>query len=141
MINIACEKDKRLEVSDFEIKSKKNFKAIEIFKIIENEYRKDEIFFIMGADNLKKLSSWKNSEELIKNYNYIIFEREDIKSNEILKHDCLLNKYKNNFKIISNTEYANCSATVIRKQIKEGSMPENINIKVYEYIKKNNLYR
>lgn len=140
MLEIACGGKDNLQVSDIEIRANKNYKTVEIFEILRNEYKEEEIFFIMGSDNLEKLPFWQESNKLVSNYNYIILERGLRKTKDIIESNELLNKNKNNFKIINNVEFYECSSTAIREQIKRGENPENLDTGVYNYIRENNIY-
>ncbi len=140
MLKIACNGHKNLKVSDIEIKNNKNYKTIEIFKILKDKYTKEEIFFIMGADNLEKLPFWYESNNLVSNYNYIILDRGSNKAKNIIENNELLKKNKNRFIIISNGEFYDCSSTTIRQQIKKREKPENLDDGVYNYIRENNIY-
>ena len=140
MLNIACSnsKIKAFEVSDLEINIKEKLHAIDAFKLIENEYPNDERYFIMGADNFINLINWKESDKLLLEYNYIVFERENI---EIEKF--LIENFKNNIpKIIKNVEYNRSSSTEFRNLIKSNTT-KNQNIiskEVLDYIIENNIY-
>lgn len=140
MLKIACKEEEKLQVSDIEIKANKNYKAIEIFKILTNEYKKEEIFFIMGADNLEKLPFWQESITLVSDYNYIILDRGLKKAKEILDNNELLKKNKKRFAIIRSGEFYDCSSTIIREQLKKGEHPKNLDVGVYNYIRENRIY-
>lgn len=140
MLQLACTGEDNLQVSDIEIRENKNYKTIEIFKILKSQYPKEEIFFIMGADNLKKLPFWQESNRLVSDYNYIILDRGLSKSKDIIENSELLKKNKEKFTIISNKEFYECSSTSIREQIKEGKKPENLDTGVYNYIRENRIY-
>ena len=140
MLEIASNREVNLQVSDIEIRETKNYKTIEIFEILKNEYRKEEIYFIMGADNLQKLPFWHESNKLVSDYNYIILDRGLIKTKDIIENNELLKKNKKRFTIISNIEFYDCSSTTIREQIKKGENPENLDDGVYNYIRENNIY-
>ncbi len=140
MLKIACEGNEKLKVSDIEIRSSHKYNAIDIFKIISNKYKDDNRFFLMGVDNLSKMSEWKESKKLIENYNYIIFERNNIDANLIIENNEMLENNKENFEIIKNNDYKEISSTNIRESIKIGKKPEDINEKVYKYIIDNKIY-
>ena len=140
MLKIACEGNDKLKVSDIEIKSSHKYNAIDIFEIISNKYKDDNRFFLMGVDNLSKMSDWKESKKLIENYNYIIFERNNIDANSIIENNEMLENNKENFEIIKNNDYKEISSTNIRESIKIGEKPEDINEKVYKYIIDNKIY-
>ncbi len=140
MLQIVCSEENKLQVSDIEIKSNKNYKAIDIFKILNDEHKEDENFFIMGTDNLKNIKSWKQSEELIHNFNYIILDRGLTEANSVIENDELLKNNRKRFTVIRNDKFNNCSSTDIRTKIKNGEKPENLDNKIYEYILENNIY-
>ncbi len=140
MLEIASNREVNLQVSDIEIRETKNYKTIEIFEILKNEYRKEEIYFIMGADNLQKLPFWHESNKLVSDYNYIILDRGLTKTKDIIENNELLKKNEKRFTIISNIEFYDCSSTTIREQIKKGENPENLDDGVYSYIRENNIY-
>lgn len=140
MLKIACEGNEKLKVSDIEIRSSHKYNAIDIFEIISNKYKDDNRFFLMGVDNLSKMSDWKESKKLIENYNYIIFERNNIDANLIIENNEMLENNKENFEIIKNNDYKEISSTNIRESIKIGKKPEDINEKVYKYIIDNKIY-
>lgn len=140
MLKIACEGNDKLKVSDIEIRSSHKYNAIDIFEIISNKYKDDKRFFLMGVDNLSKMSEWKESKKLIENYNYIIFERNNVNADSIIKSNEMLENNKENFEIIKNNDYKEISSTNIRESIKIGKKPEDINEKVYKYIIDNKIY-
>lgn len=140
MLKIACEGNDKLKVSDIEIRSSHKYNAIDIFEILSNKYKDDNRFFLMGVDNLSKMSDWKESKKLIENYNYIIFERNNIDANLIIENNEMLENNKENFEIIKNNDYKEISSTNIRESIKIGKKPEDINEKVYKYIIDNKIY-
>lgn len=140
MLQLVCEKEDNLQVSDIEIKSNKEYKAIDIFRIIQKEYKESENFFLMGADNFKNLLSWKESNELVSNFNYIILDRDLEESEIIIENNEILKKNKKRFTIIKNEEFKECSSTNIRKQLENGEKPENLDDRIYNYIKENNIY-
>lgn len=106
MLKLVTSKHRKIEVSDIELNSEKSLMPIEIFNAIENMHKQDEIFFIMGADNVYKLDS-----NLQEKYNYIIFERSGYVIQDELKN-------KSNFIIIRNEKYKDVSATKVRRMMK-----------------------
>jgi len=130
MLNLVCDDNPKLEVSDIEFKIGKHLYAIDIFNILKEKYINDDIYYIMGADNFNKISKWKNSQELLNGFKYIILKRR----NETL------NNFKKNTYILNNS-YIDISSTDIRNKIKqkesiEGLLPK----KVENYIYNNKLY-
>lgn len=97
-------------------------------------YNIEDIYLIIGADNIIDFNKWKNIEELLK-YNVIVLGRNNID----IKY--YINKYRlneNKFKIVIFNNI-DISSTTIRNDIDNNK--EYLGSKVYKYIKDNNLYR
>jgi nicotinate-nucleotide adenylyltransferase len=137
MLCIATKNEPKMEVLRTSIDSKQNNKAIDTFKIIENNFKDSENYFIMGSDNYNNINNWKNSEELKQNYKYIILDRG--------------NTNPGNYKLISEnnikTNSESCfnkkiSSSLIRKNIKQERTVTGLILKdVENYIIKNQLYK
>ena len=88
----------------------------------------------MGADNFINITKWKDGQELIENYKYIVLDRDNIN----------LDKYINdNVFIIRNEDYNNYSSSRFRSMLKEEKRYEKelIPDEVIDYILENKLYR
>ena len=141
MLKIACENSgtSNFEVSDMEIVINQKLDTIDAFRLIEKKYPNDERYFIMGADNFIKLIEWKESDELINKYNYIVLERKQYNLQEYINKHKELKKCIS--KIIENPEYKNSSSTEFRKLLKEKleSKQQIISKEVLNYIIKHNI--
>ena len=132
MIKLAISNEEKIEIEDISAKSEIELCALDTFKLIEEKYRDDDLFFIMGSDNYRKISTWKNYEEIINKYNLIIIERERKK---IRKTD------KNNIIEIIPENFQTIDSTIMRNMVKENKdISKYINKDVYNYIKVNGLY-
>ena len=100
----------------------------ELMKVLEKEYN-DELYLILGADNIINFSKWKDYEELLK-YNIIVLARDNI---DITTYT---SKLDGNFIVVDNYPFINISSTKIRN----GNCDEYLDAKVLKYIKDNNLY-
>lgn len=140
MLKLACDGEEKLQVSDIEIKSNKDYKAIDIFEILQDQNKENENFFLMGADNLKNIFSWKESNKLVKDFNYIILDRGTLDAKNIIENDENLRHNKERFTIIDNKDFKECSSTYIRKKLTSGEHPADLDNGVYDYIRKNNIY-
>ena len=121
--------NKKVEVSDIEIKSeKKSYTYDTLLKLIKIYGKDNEFFEIIGEDSLKNLKTWKNYKELLNLCKFIVFRRKDDKNIEI-DNEFLNNK---NIIILEN-EYYNISSTEIRNKVKNG---EDITGLVNEKVKK-----
>ncbi len=122
MLQLICNKDE--QVSDFEITNNLvyTYQTLDYFK---NLYINDEILFIVGADNLAELDTWKRYKYLLENYKFLVVKRKGEKVEELLK--------RYNFSpniIITDIKMENISSTMIRNWLKSGSK------EVYKYVDK-----
>ena len=62
----------KMDILTISVDSKKELQAIDTFRIIQEKFNQSDNYFIMGSDNFEKIKFWKNSDELLNNYKYII---------------------------------------------------------------------
>lgn len=141
MLKIICNKEDKLEVSDVELKTEKQLYTIQTLDYFKQKYKEYEIYFVMGTDNLKELSSWKEPERLLKEYKVIVLEREKDNLEELIRKEKFLENNKDSLIKIDGIDKIFLSSTMIRDKIKKGeSIEEFIDRDVLEYIMKNRLY-
>ncbi|ADE19635.1 nicotinate-nucleotide adenylyltransferase [Mycoplasma crocodyli] len=116
----------KCEISDFELKRQGVSYTIETVKYFKNKYPNDELFLIIGSDNLPKLNKWKDIDELSKITKIAAFKR----GKNINKLN--LKRYNG---ILLNNPLFNYSST----EFKKGYL-DVCDEKVIEYIGKNFLY-
>ncbi|NLV90542.1 MAG: nicotinate-nicotinamide nucleotide adenylyltransferase [Tenericutes bacterium] len=107
---------------------------------ILNELKKyyNDLYLIIGDDNLINFDKWKNIDEILLN-KVIVMKR------EILDPYVYINRFnkKDSFILIENYESINISSTNIRKLILEkkyNELNKLLDSDIIEYILKNNLY-
>ena len=125
--------NKKVEVSDIEIKSeRKSYTYDTLLKLIEIYGKDNEFFEIIGEDSLKNLKTWRNYKELLNLSKFIVFRRKDDKDIEI-DPEFLNNK---NIIILEN-EYYDISSTEIRNKVKnKEDISEFVNKKVKKLVEK-----
>ena len=142
MLKILCDKEKNIEVSDLELTSKKQLYTIQTLNHFKKEYKENDIVFVMGADNLKELHTWKTPEKILSSFRVIVLERGEDKVEDIIKESKLLQKYESSIITIKGINKIPLSSTMIREKIKKGEdVEEFVDKDVLEYIKKNKLYK
>ena len=149
MLKIISKNENNIEVEDIELNKEKTISAIQAFFMIENKYKKFynheiETYYIMGADNFINILNWKDSKQLIENYKYIIFKRDNIDIEEYINENKLLNKNKSNFNILKLNENNYINSSSIRENIKKEKYKENVKYtkeEIIKYIKENKLYK
>ena len=103
----------------------------EILNELNKEY--DDLYLIIGADNIIKFHLWKNIDEILKN-KVIVLNRDGI---NIKKYICKYEK-KNNFVLTDNFKEIDISSTNIRNNIYK--YKDYLDKNIFEYIINNNLY-
>ena len=125
--------NKKIEVSDIEIKSEGNSYTYDtLLKLIKIYGKDNEFFEIIGEDSLKNLKTWKNYKELLNLCKFIVFRRKDDNNIEID------NEFINNKNIIIlENEYYDISSTEIRNKVKnKEDISGLVNKKVKKLIEK-----
>lgn len=114
-----------------------------VLKELEKICKNKEFLLLIGYDSLFNLETWKDKNELLSEYEFIIASRlVSNEVNEIEQIEMLKNKYGFRYKILQ-FENVNISATKIRQAFRDGEDLDIINYLpsgVYNYIKDNNLY-
>lgn len=135
MVNLMIQEFNNLSLSD--IGNNKNYgytyQTLDYFKNLNS---KDDVYFICGTDNLNEFDTWKEYEYILKNYKLLVIRRNSDDIDEILKK---YDKYKDNI-IIADVNSKVLSSTSIRENLKKNIKDDNLDEKVYSYIKKMNLY-
>jgi len=110
------------------------------YQILNNlklEYKDDELYLIIGADNIINFYKWMNYKEIL-TYNLIILNRNNI---DILEYLEKLNK-KDKYIIVNDLPNIDISSTMIRNKLnnKDYDLSSYIDDYILNYIKENNLY-
>ena len=136
MVKLVANKYDNMEVSDFEMKDEViyTWQTLDYFRDL---YQSDEIYFICGSDNLSYVDKWKRGEYLLKNYKFLVIDRNTNRINDFIKR---FSEYKDNILLVE-MELSNLSSTYIRKNVlKKQEIIRFLDKDVYEYIIKNSLY-
>jgi len=132
MLQLVCKNFQNIDVDDIASSSQDKLFAIDTFKLLYEKYnKKADLYFIMGSDNFNKMPTWKNYQELMEKYKFIVIEREKNTQKDDLKNVIF---YKSD-----NIE--DITSTCIRNKIKNNIDYSNyIDDNVLKYIKENRLY-
>ncbi len=118
-------KPPKSEVSLFEINRKGISYSIDTVKYFKQKYPNEELFLIIGSDNVSKLHKWKLIEEISKLVNITVFKREGTYSK--------INIKRFQAQVLNNEIWPESSSDVRKGQF------GHLNKKVHEYISKENL--
>lgn len=133
MLRLALEGNDSFEISDIEIKRKGKSYTVDTLKILKKTY--DDLFFIIGIDNLREFHKWKEPDKILRLAKLIVTNRGGIDQKipkRIRRKEIITCK-------IPNIEI---SSSYIRERIREGKsikflVPDNVE----KYILINNLYK
>ncbi|MFP4135630.1 MAG: nicotinate-nucleotide adenylyltransferase [Candidatus Acetothermia bacterium] len=135
MVELAVEDRENMEVSSVEIEREGPSYTVDTLEEMSSIY--DEIMFVVGADNLINIKTWKNPEELLETCPFVVAPRggvlEDDFEDEIFKDK--------DIRFLDMSEIS-LSSTEVRERIAGGQSVEGlVPDKVLDYIVEKGLYR
>ena len=110
----------------------------EILNKLKEQYPSDELYLIIGADNVKQFHLWKEVDSILTN-KVLILPRNDI---DVFKYIDNF-KQKNHFIVVKDFNSSYISSTEIRELVrskKYRELDELIDSNVLQYIIENNIY-
>ena len=123
-------KNKNILINDYLYNFQYTF---QILNELKEENPNDELYLIIGTDNISKFHLWKNVEEILKN-KILVLNRDDIEIDSYIERF----EQKENFVIIEDFKPISISSTQIRNNVDD--MSKYLDKPIYEYIKRNGLY-
>jgi nicotinate-nucleotide adenylyltransferase len=117
------------EVSDIEFKLNSPSYTYKTVEVLQEKFANDELFLIMGMDNLISFDKWKHPEIILKHCSLLVYNRNQVASPE---------KYSHNPKIIlGNSPTLHLSSTHIRDCLKNNKsirylVPEIVRLKILD---------
>lgn len=140
MLELAFKCDSRVSVCDYEFKNNliSTYRSLDYLQELNPD---DELYFVMGADNLLSFHTWKKYEYILDNYNLIIIDRNDI---EVSKEIDAYSKYRGKFIVAKDVLTSGISSSFIRDSFYNNNninYLEYLNKDVYEYILNKGFYK
>lgn len=159
MLNDAIKHEECISVSDYELNCPGVSYTYKTLRYFAEKYgRNAEIYFICGTDSFLKIEKWRNAEEILTEYSYIIGTRPGYKTDELSQViDSVRKKFHTNVLKIDN-KLVDVSSSEVRKCVKDIAVKNGIKAKdpqadppenrlrrmvpecVENYIRKNGLY-
>ncbi|MBS1779534.1 MAG: nicotinate-nucleotide adenylyltransferase [Bacteroidetes bacterium] len=132
LVNLAIEGNNKFRASNVEFHLPKPSYTIDTLTYLKEKFPLEQFSVIMGADSFQNIQRWKNYEQLLANYQMIVYERPGFEINETF-----------GAKITRlQAPLLEVSSTYIRKQIKEHkSIRYLVPDKVLQYIEDSNYYK
>lgn len=140
MLQEICKNNENIEVSDIEVSSQRQLYTIETLTLIQEQYKENEIYFVLGTDNLKELETWYKTKELLEKFKILVLERGSDKVEDIIENSDFLKRHKTAIIKSPNIEKIDLSSTEVREKVKAGEdikelVPKEILDKVLEIYK------
>ena len=136
MLELAFKGNKNIVVSDIE--REEYHYTYQNMAILKEKYYGDELYLIIGADNLFELNTWKNYLDLLNGNSFIVFGRNGLNIEEYININ--FTNWKNKF--IIKEPVGNLSSTLIRESIKNGdNLDVYLSASVKDYILEKRLYK
>lgn len=134
MLKLAIEGLENVNVSDLELNDPDFLGTYQSLIRLSDLYD-EEIYFVMGADNLETVDKWINASGLLSEFKFIVLSRNTINIKKKIEQHALLSKFAENFIL-----YNNFDVKVSSTKFRETFNPKFVPKKVYDYIVENNLY-
>lgn len=129
-----------IKISDIELTSNKLLYTIDTLELIKKQ-EKEDLLFILGTDNLRDIINWKEYKTLLKEYKFLVINRDNDTLCKVLDDMVELKSYSHNLIPFKGTNTEGVSSTILREKIKKGDNISEFTIeKIQQYIKENNLY-
>ncbi len=137
MVRLALSDRANMEPCDLEFKREGNSYTVDTMAQIREEYKNDNLFFIMGADSFVDLPRWKEPERLFKEVSFIVSDRSGAFLDETYQQKVKEIEEKFNPKVqFVPFLTPDVSSTELRSGFEWEQLPQ----KVLDYIKRNRLY-
>ena len=135
MLKAAVEWDKRFEISDIELRRGGTSFTVDSARHFRAVYPEDDLYWIIGGDQLPQLHKWRDIEELARLVEFIFLERPGYPVKA--QHDIpglRLHRCDGHLLAVSSTE--------LRERVRRGlSLDYFVPNKAIVYIRQNGLYR
>ncbi len=139
MIKLGISGYREFEICEYEINKESYSYTSDTLKYLNEKYSEDTFYFIIGGDSLGAIFSWHEPEEILKRCVILVYPREGYPTEDDVKN---FNKeHRSDVRILHFPENK-ISSSDIREEIKkEKDVSKYVDSIVYEYIKRNNLYK
>jgi nicotinate-nucleotide adenylyltransferase len=109
LVQLAIEGESKLKASNVEFKLPKPSYTVNTLIYLKEKYPNHQFDIVLGSDGFQNISKWKNSDFIINNYRFLIYERPGFEINNEASADVKV--------IVGSQLYI--SSTYIRKLIRE----------------------
>lgn len=140
MVKLAIEDNPHFSLSDYEINKKGSSYTADTLRYFLEAGLAQEIFFLIGADSLTEIYSWREPEYLLENGRFIVARRPDFPLSHLLEKPGY-KEYSSHIHIM-DSQLIDISSSGLREKISKGcSIRYQTRDEIIDYIKKEGLYR
>lgn len=141
MLELLLKNNNKAVISNLDKETKGSLRTIDALNTLKEQNLCNCMAFVIGTDNLMDLPNWKNVEELLEKYFFIVIPRGESGEEKIIKENPLFNKYKDKFLIASDLKKLDISATKIRNSLDDFEEVKKLTSEeVIQYIYEKHLY-
>ncbi|MDR3680077.1 MAG: nicotinate (nicotinamide) nucleotide adenylyltransferase [Flavipsychrobacter sp.] len=131
LVNLAIEDNRKFKASNVEFHLPKPSYTINTLTYLSEKFPLEKFSLILGTDSFQNIHRWKNFEQLIADYNFIIYKRPGFEITET--HGATIS--------LLDAPLLDISSTYIRKQVREKkSIKYIVTEGVQKYIEDNGYY-
>lgn len=144
MVRLAIEEYTDYEISDIETKNTEVNYTINTIKYFLEKIEKKDLFFLIGADSLYELYTWKDVDELVRLCQFAVFVRKEYPIKTLESADIHLERstFRECLRHIIKMCPVNVSATEIREKVALGEpITGLVPLSVEKYIYSHGLYK
>ncbi len=109
LVNLAIEDNPKFRASNVEFNLPKPSYTIDTLTYLTEKFPLEKFSVVMGADSFQNIHRWKNYEQLVARYSFIVYNRPGFEITETYGADIT----------VLDAPLLHLSSTFIRKQIKE----------------------
>lgn len=142
MVRLAIEKDERFVLNTYEAKQSGKCYSYETLESFHRQYPEYEFYFIVGADSLFSIESWKEPAKVMKACTLLAACRDDKNPQDMQEQIAYLTeKYDADIQLM-NTPHMDISSSDIREMTSMGmNIGSMVPEEVASYIQKHHLYK
>ena len=134
MLKLAIANRENVFISEIEMHDSNFLGTYQTLIRIADRYQ-DDVYFVIGADNVVGLQKWINVEGFLSDFKVIVLSRDSLDIKELIKGNNVLKRYESSFIIYNDFSY-DVSSTRFRETKDINMVPKE----VYDYIIENELY-
>ena len=133
MVNLAIGDHPKLKSSNIEFSLSQPSYTINTLAHLKEKFPQHRFSLIMGEDNLKSFTKWKNYEEILNNYKLFVYPRPNSESGDLKHHKNV---------IMTEAPLMEISSSMIRKAIKaKKDLSSFVPAAVWQYLDEMHFYK